>query len=998
MDMPTLPPLPQALPLNGLENLPPENNIPGVNSSPYSDSQLEFLSNLQQEAQALFPIGATYDSYATLRDELRNFAHKKGFAVSSVGSKMTCTRAEAPQCDRNKKAKKEPLPIEKQRTRTSTRVGCCFQITCSPANWKNRKEDKTVVITKSSNYAHSNGCFPCRNQLVVEKRKAGSITVAIHESQIKAILAVMASGERVPIPMLRQMMKPLYPEGTSLDSRLIFNFRMKIKRMLACGVIDLESYTVTESDERNLLALEEADSSLSPSYLTEAFLQFQDLLKEALSDENDVKQIITYLESLAACDSTFSYRVGKSADGSVTGFVWQTGVMRRDFELFGDVLFLDAQGRSLNDKGWPINTVAMLDGQRKVCLPCEGITIAESVEGYAWLVQSTVSMAPGRQLSDIKVVFGDGIFSGESFLPRLGITENCRLILDHHHLLSEDIGAWPKEFGLPLFAKLKPELTAMVKSPDAQVYEQSLAQVRGQLLQNVKLSSYLETNIHAKRHLFANHIIKTYPGNLSLQGNAPAESNHSSIMSRIGNLVVTPVELVRALIKRHTDISAERNLKLQTYHYTSMATALKTTDESRALAIKTLSKWGYELYSKAVHHSTNLAHDTALDGTHNFSDGVQLPAASQSCKCRQWIATPGTQCKHLVLVAGGFCSASWSTRWLQRAELGSSAGVLAIDISDDTGTGADGGSGDGPACDDRPTDSVETQTISQSQSHNQSHLGLRDLMDVTRELAHSINKLRDKPKQKLLVGAVIKLSEIAKGNAKRISAQSLENILENQLSLFTRNMTSQPRFSQDDNGCDKENHGMRNAAPSYSSGGARFRSANERAMNSMKISKKRSAVCTLCFVPGHKVGRQCTVVLDHKAVVIGHREAPEFAAKLGNPAAVQVDSPDKVTKAAIMGWMQEEQSIPRSTRHVVVKRCFHSAKRTESCSNNVVEVHLLGESGADLLGYCPAYFPAHQVGFWISENCCVNGRKKHLLSSLAGSPPAMSQELYDYSP
>ena len=150
-------------------NIPAADNIPAA--KPYNDSQLEFLSNLQQEAQDLFPIGTSYDSFAKLRAELRKFAHKKGFAISSVGTKLVCTRAETPQCYKNKRAK-QATPIEKQRSRTSTRVGCCFKITCAPVNWRNRKEDKSITITKSSNYAHSNGCFPCRNQLVVEMRKA----------------------------------------------------------------------------------------------------------------------------------------------------------------------------------------------------------------------------------------------------------------------------------------------------------------------------------------------------------------------------------------------------------------------------------------------------------------------------------------------------------------------------------------------------------------------------------------------------------------------------------------------------------------------------------------------------------------------------------------------------------------------------------------------------------------------------------------------------------
>ncbi|KAG7341855.1 hypothetical protein IV203_006947 [Nitzschia inconspicua] len=127
--------------------------------------------------------------------------------------------------------------------------------------------------------------------------------------------------------------------------------------------LKLASHTVTGADEAHLLSnTEDLDYLQPPEFLTEAFLQFRELLEESLGDQNDVQNILHYLDKMVKCDPTFDYRVGRSSDGTVTGFVWQTGVMRRDFELYGDVLFVDCMGKSINTKGWPINTIAMLDG------------------------------------------------------------------------------------------------------------------------------------------------------------------------------------------------------------------------------------------------------------------------------------------------------------------------------------------------------------------------------------------------------------------------------------------------------------------------------------------------------------------------------------------------------------------------------------------------------------------------------------------------------------
>ena len=89
---------------------------------------------------------------------------------------------------------------------------------------------------------------------MVEKRKAGQFTASVDELEIKTILSVMHTGKRVPIEMMRDLIRPLFPPGTSLDARLVFNFLLKSKRMLADGMGDLRSYTITVEEEQSLLS------------------------------------------------------------------------------------------------------------------------------------------------------------------------------------------------------------------------------------------------------------------------------------------------------------------------------------------------------------------------------------------------------------------------------------------------------------------------------------------------------------------------------------------------------------------------------------------------------------------------------------------------------------------------------------------------------------------------------------------------------------------------
>ncbi len=175
----------------------------------------------------------------------------------------------------------------------------------------------------------------------MEKRKAGSYTQAVHESQIKSILSVIATKKKIPVGMLRELVRPLFPPGHSLDAQTLFNFRLKINRLLKNGSINIHRHTFTGEDERMLVSPCSLEMQQSPEFLTEALALSRELLEDALKDRNDTHQVLTYLSSLANTDDTFSFRVGESPDGESSAFVWQTGVMRKDFQLFGDVLFLD---------------------------------------------------------------------------------------------------------------------------------------------------------------------------------------------------------------------------------------------------------------------------------------------------------------------------------------------------------------------------------------------------------------------------------------------------------------------------------------------------------------------------------------------------------------------------------------------------------------------------------------------------------------------------------
>jgi hypothetical protein len=132
--------------------------------------------------------------------------------------------------------------------------------------------------------------------------------------------------------------------------------------------------TLTWEDEALLLNSDCMEFQY-PSYFTDAFRLFNELILEALEDENEIAHIEDYLNRLAECDSSFKWRRATDYKGHPTGYMWQTGVHRKDVELYGSTLFVDILGRPLNNKGWPLLTIAMLSGEKKVCVACEAIVI-----------------------------------------------------------------------------------------------------------------------------------------------------------------------------------------------------------------------------------------------------------------------------------------------------------------------------------------------------------------------------------------------------------------------------------------------------------------------------------------------------------------------------------------------------------------------------------------------------------------------------------------------
>jgi hypothetical protein len=89
--------------VDGLTN-GPTNEI-AASFPMYAPEQEEYILSIAQEAAELFPTGKVYKSIKELRKELGGFGQKKGFAVTTVGSRLLYTRSYEPTAQINQREK-----------------------------------------------------------------------------------------------------------------------------------------------------------------------------------------------------------------------------------------------------------------------------------------------------------------------------------------------------------------------------------------------------------------------------------------------------------------------------------------------------------------------------------------------------------------------------------------------------------------------------------------------------------------------------------------------------------------------------------------------------------------------------------------------------------------------------------------------------------------------------------------------------------------------------
>ena len=249
------------------------------------------------------------------------------------------------------------------------------------------------------------------------------------------------------------------------------------------------------------------------------------------------------------------------------GVLWMTATMRKNFELFGGYMCLDMMKRGLNTLLWPYIAVTMYDENMKLCLAAEGILCGERVDMYHFVASFLGGSAPGRPLSEVSIVAGDGFFDQEMIIA-FGFT-NAKYITDQWHLLDSGLC---KMFGKRAYVLLKGHLVRMVKATSETEFEEVLQSANELLLHQLKRNGQMEQDLAtfaSRRKTYSTYCIAQIPGNMGRHGSSISESNNASALVHLNdgnkkgnNFCEHPIVLIRELLTRQKNHVNKTNMML----------------------------------------------------------------------------------------------------------------------------------------------------------------------------------------------------------------------------------------------------------------------------------------------------------------------------------------------------------------------------------------------------------------------------------------------------
>ena len=260
---------------------------------------------------------------------------------------------------------------------------------------------------------------------------------------------------------IKQVLKTQFPANKNVTNRHVYWMKNRIKTIMP-RMHNCDSF----NDFQDMFKTSRLHVGVDDIPLTDDNIvqMGKELWLEIMNDDKCEDSILTFQEymlSLEATNKDFLVTLLKSAEtGRLTGCIWQTVIMRDNFERFGGFLSMDAMLHPINEMEWPYISISMYNELNSVCVACEGIVCGERVEAYKAMIDFVLDNNKKKTRHDIDVVAADGVLDQDKVTNTLGLP-NAIFMADVYHLLDSVL---PKKFGTECFNLIQSNIKQMIYS------------------------------------------------------------------------------------------------------------------------------------------------------------------------------------------------------------------------------------------------------------------------------------------------------------------------------------------------------------------------------------------------------------------------------------------------------------------------------------------------------------------------------------------------------
>ena len=501
--------------------------------------------------------------------------------------------------------------------------------------------------------------------------------VKISLSGMHSLLHILKVTPSTPASVLRPLLNQFVDNGTAVDAQFMSNFRTRVAYYHAKNPSNHENQVdISLSDATSLLSrkvLSQEEHSILDNPLVR--LNFNVIMKRIIEEDNTTWEAFAFLKECKMTMPGFDFRIklDKSTKRPIA-LVFLTAEGRKNLLRYPNIIFTDAQNREHNNFGWPYIALVVKDMDMKIAVTCEALAITEDLETYSWILRSQADMEPRWKLSDLKIIFGDQRIT-TTLLNMLKIEDTCLLRGDYYHLMKE-VFPTSEFFGTHVMNLIEKDLRNMLLTSKEAEWNASYSKIVEVLKDDPAKIRKLD-KIKDNPSYCAGCYLKKIKGNLDLNGSAPAEQNHSSVIAFLGkgHSDWSIMAHTGALMKRQAEHSKqhkrqEDKLHAQSLKYKSKMVGQQGVDDQ--IAKKCLSMYAYkELYAYAARYSANFQkYYDNLGNCHIWPIGTERTANNSTiitngnrCECFKCTAFQ-YQCKHELVDDGKFLVSKYASMWL----------------------------------------------------------------------------------------------------------------------------------------------------------------------------------------------------------------------------------------------------------------------------------------------------------------------------------------------